>query len=41
MSRPEIPDGELLGNRNIPLVGDVLAHHHAEEGGLAGAVGAN
>src|ERR1035437_10167002 len=37
----EIADGELLGNRDIPLVGDFLADHHAEEGSLAGAVGSD
>ena len=35
----EIADGEFLGNRDVAFVGDFLAHHHAEEGGLAGAVG--
>ena len=37
----EIADGELPGDRDIAFVGRFLAHHHAEEGGFAGAVGAD
>ena len=37
----EVADGQLLGNRDVALVGDFLADDHAEERGLAGAVGAD
>ena len=37
----EVADGELLGDGDVAFVGDFLAHHHAEERGLAGAVGAD
>ncbi len=37
----EIADGQLLRNRDVAFVGDFLADDHAEEGGLAGAVGAD
>src|ERR1051326_926559 len=32
---------DLLKDRDLALVGDFLAHDHAEDGGLAGAVGAH
>ena len=35
----EVADGQLLGNRDVAFVGLFFAHHHAEERGLAGAVG--
>ena len=35
----EVADGQLLGNRDLAFVGRFLADHHAEERGLAGAVG--
>ena len=38
---PEVADGELLGERDVALVGLFFAHHHAEESGLASAVGAH
>ena len=34
----EVADGQPLGNRDVALVGGFLADHHAEQGGLAGAV---
>src|ERR1017187_1524372 len=37
----EIADGELFGNRDIAFVRHFLTDHHAEEGGFAGAVGAD
>ena len=35
----EVADGQLLGNRDVAFVGSLFADHHAEERGLAGAVG--
>ena len=35
----EVADGELPGDRDLALVGGLLAHDHAEEGRLARAVG--
>ena len=35
----EIADGELLRDRDLAFVGRLFADHHAEERGLAGAVG--
>ena len=37
----EIADGELLGNGDVAFVGLFLAHDHAKQRGLAGAVGAD
>src|SRR5580700_922392 len=37
----EITDMEALGNRDRAVVRLLLAHDHAEQRGLAGAVGAN
>jgi hypothetical protein len=37
----EVADGELLRDRDVPLVGRFLADDHAEEGGLAGPVGSD
>ncbi len=37
----EVADGQLLRNRDVALVGVFLADDHAEERGLAGAVGAD
>ena len=37
----EVADGELLGDGDFAFVGRFLADDHAEEGGLAGAVGAD
>ena len=37
----EVADGELLGNRDSAFVGVFFADDHAEERGLAGAVGAD
>ena len=37
----EVADGELLGNRDLALVGALLARDHAEEGGLARTVRAH
>src|SRR6266545_2018238 len=35
----EVADGQLAGHRDLALVGGLLAHDQAEEGGLARAVG--
>ncbi len=35
---PEIPDGELLGNRDVAIVRRFFAHDHAEERSLARAI---
>ena len=37
----EVADGQLLRNRDLAFVGRFLADDHAEERGLAGAVGAD
>ena len=37
----EVADGQLLGNRDVAFVGIFFADDHAEERGLAGAVGAD
>jgi hypothetical protein len=37
----EVPDGELLRNRNVAVVRGFLADDHAKDGGFAGAVGAD
>ena len=38
---PEVADRELLRDRHLALVRGLLAHDHAEQGRLAGAVGAH
>ncbi len=35
----EVADGQLFRDRNFPFVGIFFAHDHAEEGGLARAIG--
>ena len=37
----EIADGDAAIDRDLPLVGRLLARHHAQQRGLAGAVGAD
>ncbi len=37
----EIADGESLGDGEFAFVGELFADDHAEESGLAGAVGAD
>ena len=37
----EVAHRELLRDRHVALVGRLLAHDHAKQGGLAGAVGAH
>jgi hypothetical protein len=37
----EVADGELAGHGNFAVVGSLLAHHHAEQRGFTGAVGAH
>ena len=37
----EVADGQLLRNRDLAFVGRFLADDHAEQRGLAGAVGAD
>jgi len=38
---PEVADGELLRHGDIAFVGSLFADDHAEQGGLAGAVGSD
>ena len=38
---PEVADGGAFGHADFAVIGMFLAHDHAEEGGLAGAVGSN
>ena len=37
----EVADGQLLGDGDVAFVGVFFADHHAEERGLAGAVGSD